>query len=265
VKHSGKREFLVLFSSPLVWVHNVIWCREITITSISVSLPTRSLRLSDGRLSRVGVTMDGVRIRKWMDVMTTYTHDSELQAITAPPLISTIHKSPQHPLSLFQPALSSPAVPWQRLLTAEVLHLHALMSYLHSLLCRPASRAELKWTKVEVKVMLRPTVSRPVCLWIKNPSVAHDQIFVTVRQLRVCSCGALSLTRGRVCCLQLLLALARAVILGSESRGTRNHILLSQIRDFPFRRLPRLAGSRWRHSTPPPRWSLKWTNFVPCL
>jgi hypothetical protein len=40
-----------------------------------------------------------------LDLMTTYTHDSELQAITEPPLISTIHKSPQHPLSLFQPAV----------------------------------------------------------------------------------------------------------------------------------------------------------------
>jgi hypothetical protein len=40
-----------------------------------------------------------------MDLLATYTHDSELQAITAPPLISTIHKSPQHPLSLFQPAV----------------------------------------------------------------------------------------------------------------------------------------------------------------
>jgi hypothetical protein len=31
----------------------------------------------------------------------------------------------------------------------------------------------------------------------------------------------------------MLLALASAVILGSESRGTHDHILLSQIRDFP--------------------------------
>jgi hypothetical protein len=46
--------------------------------------------------------------------------------------------------------------------------------------------------------------------------------------------------------------LASAVILGSESRGTRDHILLSQIRDFPFRRLLRLTGSQWRYSTPPP-------------
>jgi hypothetical protein len=40
------------------------------------------------------------------------------------------------------------------------------------------------------------------------------------------------LTRGWVCLLQLLLAFASAVILMSESRGTHDHILLSQIRDF---------------------------------
>jgi hypothetical protein len=63
---------------------------------------------------------------------------------------------------------------------------------------------------------------------------------------------ALSLTRGCVCRLQLLLVLASAVILESESHGTREHLLLSQIRDFPFRRLLRLAGLSWRYSTPPP-------------
>jgi hypothetical protein len=50
----------------------------------------------------------------------------------------------------------------------------------------------------------------------------------------------------------MLLALASVVFLGSESCGTRDHILLSQIWDFPFRRLLRLTGSRWRYSTPPP-------------
>jgi hypothetical protein len=99
---------------------------------------------------------------------------------------------------------------------------------------------------------LRPTVSRSVCLGVKHPSGVHDQILITVRQLRVCWCGPLSLTRGRDCRLQLLLALTNTVILGSESRGTRDHILLSQIRDFPFCHFLRLAGPRWRYLTPPP-------------
>jgi hypothetical protein len=42
-----------------------------------------------------------------------------------------------------------------------------------------------------------------------------------------------SLTRGWACRLQLLLVLASAVILGSQSRGSQDHILLSQIRDSP--------------------------------
>jgi hypothetical protein len=77
---------------------------------------------------------------------------------------------------------------------------------------------------------------------------------------------ALSLTRGRVCHLQLLLALASTVILGSESLGARDHILLSQIRDFTFRRLLLLAGPRWRYSSPPPHgidWRLlNWPPFI---
>jgi hypothetical protein len=46
-------------------------------------------------------------------------------------------------------------------------------------------------------------------------------------QLNTCGHSAYvtsSLTRGWVCRLQMLLALASAVILGSESRGTHNHI-----------------------------------------
>jgi hypothetical protein len=87
------------------------------------------------------------------------------------------------------------------------------------------------------------------------------------------------LTRGWFCHFQLLLGLASAVIFRSESHGTHDHILLSQIRDtpnlegqvpvfisplfrgdlvippgtgFPFRRLLRLAGLRWKYSNPPP-------------
>jgi hypothetical protein len=68
--------------------------------------------------------------------------------------------------------------------------------------------------------------------WRKAPSDSRSEIF----QLN--SCGhsphvICSLTREWVCNLQLLLALASAVILSSESRGTHDHILLSQIRDSP--------------------------------
>jgi hypothetical protein len=198
---------------------------------------------------------------------------------------------------------------------------------------------------LSLSLMLRPTVKRPVSVGIKHPSGAYDQILITVRYLRVCWCGALSLTRVRVCRLLLLLVLASAVILvseshwtrdhdsqvygggirpclhtgilltesyittdgqsvslswnkapiwglrpnfyyfqtvtcllmwgalsdkrtdlsfkiaaglasavilGSESRRSRDHILLSQIRGFPFRHLLRLIGLRWKNSTPPP-------------
>jgi hypothetical protein len=41
-----------------------------------------------------------------------------------------------------------------------------------------------------------------------------------------------------------------------------DHILLSQIRDFPFRRLLQLTGLRWRYSTPPPHGSQNSLSFV---
>jgi hypothetical protein len=49
----------------------------------------------------------------------------------------------------------------------------------------------------------------------------------------------------------LSFTIAPADIFGSDSHGTRDHNLLSQIRDFLFCRLLLLAGLRWRYSTPP--------------
>jgi hypothetical protein len=120
----------------------------------------------------------------------------------------------------------------------------------------------ISWISSQVKSKLHcdlQSVSQSVSMsWCRAPSGAHDQIFITVWQLRSCSWGVPSLTRGRVCVLYMLLALASAVFLGSESLGTRGNILLSQIWDFPFCRPLRLAGSRWRYWTPPPHGDLEY-------
>jgi hypothetical protein len=121
----------------------------------------------------------------------------------------------------------------------------------------------VKSVRIGVRIMLRPTVGRPVYFGMKHPSGAYDQIFITVRRLRVCWCGALSLTRRRVCSLLLLLALASAVIFGSDSRGTRDNMLLSQIREFPFHRFLRLTALRWRYSTSPPHGVIVCTRTSP--
>jgi hypothetical protein len=107
-------------------------------------------------------------------------------------------------------------------------------------------------------------------LWDLRPDITSCRN-VPVWNLRSYFCGAPSLMRGRVCNLQCNHPLIRVT-------QTRNHTLLSHLRlpqpggpgsriyipqgqggpvippgtGFPFRRLLRLAGLRWRYCNPPP-------------
>jgi hypothetical protein len=92
---------------------------------------------------------------------------------------------------------SSLAVAWQRFPTADGplplgsrtvpgLSYHLLTS--HNCSSQLTQSTTVK-SQVEVKVMLQPTVSPLVCLDVKPPSGAQDQIFVTVRQLRFVDVG----------------------------------------------------------------------------
>jgi hypothetical protein len=97
--------------------------------------------------------------------------------------------------------------------------------------------------KVKVQFTLRLTVSQSVSRGILLLFDSYGLDFVWRSLWR--EDGSAFYTC--ICCWPL----ASLVFLGSESLGTRDHILLSQIWDFTFRRLLRLAGSRWRYSSPP--------------
>jgi hypothetical protein len=81
--------------------------------------------------------------------------------------------------------------------------------------CTLTKRSESKSKLSEDRRSVCQSVWCQALMWGPRPD------FFTVRHLRVCWCGAPSLTIGRVCRLQLLLDLASAVILGSESRVIR--------------------------------------------
>jgi hypothetical protein len=94
------------------------------------------------------------------------TYHSELQVITTLLLISTLHKSPQCLLTLFQPTISSPAVLWQWLLTVEILQLQALRSSCH---CRPC-RTLVNYSTISFQLPLQSsTDSLPPVLFFINP------------------------------------------------------------------------------------------------
>jgi hypothetical protein len=96
---------------------------------------------------------------------------------------------------------------------------HLFLVYLAELSC------QLTWFKV--KVTLRLTVSQSVSLGVEPHLGLMTRYLLLFDSYGLAFCGVPSLTRGRICLLYMLLA--SKVFLGSESLGTRNHILLSQM------------------------------------
>jgi hypothetical protein len=81
--------------------------------------------------------------------------------------------------------------------------------------------------RIKVRVTLRLAVYRQSVRLGDKPLEAHDQHFFQLNTCCHIPYVTSSLTRGWVCRLQLLLALASAVILRSGSCGTHVYILLS--------------------------------------
>jgi hypothetical protein len=182
--------------------------------------------------------------------------------------IADLYTSPLHTHWCSQ---SSLFVSWQRIykcLTVTAAHMksfHSLIPFLPSLLNHSTaiSRDSFNSNSSQSQSYFTPGGLQPISLsWWQGLWDSRPIFFFKLNPCGHIPYVTSSLTRRWVCRLQLLLVLASAVILRSDSRGTRDHILLSQIRDSPNLEdqvpvSPRDRVIRWsRHRVPfslPPR------------
>jgi hypothetical protein len=195
-----------------------------------------------------------------MDLLTTYTHHSELQVITALSLTSPIHILPQHPLSplpaccVFNGSSLATAsnsvdssVSHSRVVTIRRIYRNWTLNWTVS---QSESESLYDWRFTDNQFVLAPSPLRLTARYFFQFYTYDCSPYVTS-----------SLARGWVCRLQLLLALATSIILRSESRRTHGHILRFQILVSPNLeiRSPYLypPGTGW------PSYTLKHWVFFP--
>jgi hypothetical protein len=162
------------------------------------------------------VTIDGVWIDNWiywtLTDLTTNNNDSLTELHTPKITVTTAH------IKYSQFAMSPPVVAWWWIPKMS----SAMLTFLPADDCLTA-HSLLQPSALKVKDMLWPVVSRPVCRGVKL-HVGPKTRFLLLSDI----CGFVDVGR-----LQLLLAVISAVILGSESHRTHDHILVSPIWDSP--------------------------------
>jgi hypothetical protein len=99
--------------------------------------------------------------------------------------MSTFHKSLQHTLSIFQPAVCSPTFSWQRLVSVEILQLHALKSSLHRLPYRTDLFAPIFFKITPRHEPRRNTMFQTVPQLLRVDSLLRVRIYLAVAQKRV--------------------------------------------------------------------------------
>jgi hypothetical protein len=123
------------------------------------------------------------------------------------------------------------------------------------------SFGETALLRVRVRVTLRLTISQSVSLGVE-PHLG----FMT-RYLLLCDCyglvswGALSDERTGLSIVYAVGLCQRSLSRVRVACDSSPYFTVSNLR-LPFRRLVRLAGSRWRYSTPPPHGSLLFCTAV---
>jgi hypothetical protein len=203
-----------------------------------------------------------------LDILNTYTHNTQLPVTVELLLIRTFYSSLQRVLSLLSllclhqslpgdESQQCPLLPCSRsylsVTVPQVTHCCQAGDHLTPTCCSSHSRLETLLER-EREIYFTTDGLPPICSsWRQASWDLRPEFF----KLNTC-CHRLyvtfSLMRGWVRRLQLLLALASAFILRSEYRRTHDDILLSQIQDSPNLepRSPYLypPGTGWPSCTP---------------